>query len=217
MEKEKYLKEIEKSLLCGKDKKAELCRELRSDIESAIESGEKWEAVEKRLGTPRELALELNGNLLPKDKREPRWSVRKTLAIIAVVAVCIIGAAIYLISRLPRSAAFGNSGLFEEEAVRAQVETVIELTGEDKWEEILDSYGDEVMQTEAVRDSLISAKQDLGTLGAYQKITSEFLYELNISGVTYAAVEAVALYEERSVTYTLLFDKNLKLEGFYMK
>lgn len=217
MEKEKYMKEIEKNLNCGKDKKAELCRELRSDIESAIESGEKWEAVEKRLGSPRELALELNGNLLPEDRRKSGRSSKKIIIIIAVAAVCIIGVAAYLFSRLPRSAAFGNSGMFEEEAVKAQVEAVIKLTETDNWDVILDTYGAEVMQTEAVRDSLTAAKQDLGTLGAYQKITNQFLYELKVSGVTYAAVEAVALYEERSVTYTMLFDRDLKLEGFYMK
>ena len=70
MTKDKYIKEISKKLLCKKDKKAEIIKQITSDIDIAIENGSKIEDVLVNMGTPSEVASEFNDNFDERDKEK---------------------------------------------------------------------------------------------------------------------------------------------------
>lgn len=217
MEKQKYIKEIEKNLLCKNDKKVELCRELQSDIEAAIENGEPWEAVEKRLGAPKELAAELNESLPPKERTKQKKSPLKMTAILLTIAVIIIAAAVFIYSKLPIAKEIGSGNSFDKDAVSAQAETIIKLAGEEKWDELLEDYSDEILQTAEIKDALIAAKEVLAPWGAYQKITSEYMCAVKQGNTTMAVTQTTALFEDKSIIFTLTFNTDMKLVGIYMK
>ncbi len=215
MEKNKYVKEVEKKLVCRKEKKAEICKDLISDIEAALESGEEWADVEKRLGTPTELAAEFNENLPAQDKKKSR---NKTVFIIlAVLAVFIIAAVALIVSRFPKTAEIGSSGLFDEAVVHERAVEVIRLAAEENWDVLLQEYSASALQDAVSGEDLDAAKKLLGTWGEYEKITSEYMQEITASGTTMAVVQMVALFEEKSITFTLTFDQDMKLAGIYMK
>ena len=75
----------------------------------------------------------------------------------------------------------------------------------------------EEMKNSLDKNSLKSAIEQLGELGEYQKITSQHYYEMTSKGEKMAVCEVVALYQNRSVTYTISFDQDMKLAGLYMK
>lgn len=216
MKKETYIKEVEKSLLCRKEKKTEICRDLKSDIEAAMENGESWETVERRMGVPRELAAEFNENLSPQDK-VTRSNKKTIFLILAVIAALMIAGIAFVASRFPKTAQIGDSGLFEEEAVRSRAMAVIELVSDDNWDVLIEDYCAEVFQANVSKEKLIEAKSLLGEWGAYDKITSEYMQEMASGGTTYAIVQTVVLYEKKSITFTLTFDTDMKLAGIYMK
>ena len=66
-------------------------------------------------------------------------------------------------------------------------------------------------------DDILKAKNDLGELGNFEKITSEQSVEAKQKGELLVASEVVALYEKRSVTYTISFNESGQMVGIYMK
>lgn len=214
MEKNKFVKEVERKLLCKKGKKQEICRDLTADIEAALEQGEDWASIEKRMGTPAEIAAEFNENLSPEDRVK---SHKKLFLALGIALAVIVALGIFITSQMPKAAELGSSGYFTEESVREQSLAVIGLVSEENWDVLLEDYGIEAMQTDAVREQLIAAKETLGSWGAYEKITSEYMYEMTASGTTMAVAQIVVLFEEKSITFTLSFDVNGKLAGIYMK
>ena len=63
MNRDKYVKAVIKKLKCSSRKKAEIKRELESNIQTALESDESWQQIEERMGTPYSQAMEFNENL----------------------------------------------------------------------------------------------------------------------------------------------------------
>lgn len=222
MNKGKYIKEMEKALLCKKEKREEICKDLMSDIEVAMEQGESWEEVERRMGTPQELAAEFNENLAPEDTTEvqktPARSNKKVVGLMLVlVAAVVIVTVIRVMSTIPKQAPIGSSGLFAEEAVRSQSMAVIEVVQEENWDALLNDYAAEILRSNVNEKSITEARKLLGEWGEYEKVTSEYMQEIASDDDTYALVQMVVLYEEKSITFTLTFDADMKLAGIYMK
>ena len=82
---------------------------------------------------------------------------------------------------------------------------------------LLPVYSASALQDAVRGDDLDAAKKQLGTWGEYEKITSEYMQEITASGTTMVVVQMVALFEEKSITFTLTFDQDMKLAGIYMK
>jgi uncharacterized membrane protein len=93
MNKENYLKTIIKELTCSKGKKLEIKRELESDIQTALASGELWQEIKERMGDPKEIAKEFNANQSYQEiaslKRKRRF---KILGIVVLILICLITA-----------------------------------------------------------------------------------------------------------------------------
>ena len=71
----------------------------------------------------------------------------------------------------------------------------------------------ESMSESLLKESILS----LGDLGDYQRITSQRYTEIKQNNDICVVGEVVALYEQRSVTYTITFNENYELMGLYMK
>ncbi len=61
-------------------------------------------------------------------------------------------------------------------------------------------------------------KEQIGTeWGEFKSFVSVYTGEIKQMGKKFAVTEITALYENRSVTYTISFDEEMKLAGIYMK
>jgi len=205
-----------KNLNCSKEKKKSFCEDLQADIAAALESGETWEAARERMGTPTELAREFNENLGVGTKRTGR---NKIILIIFVVILAVIILAIALYNRqTPKVSEVGSSGLFDKTVVLSTSKQVVELINEDNYEILQDQYTAAEIKEALTPEVMLSAKQQLGNdWGEFQRFTSEYTSEVKVSGRTYAGVEIVALYENRSITFTMQFDEDMLLTLLYMK
>lgn len=217
MQQEEYIKAVIRKLECPAQKKTEIERELISDIQTALNNGEDWDAIQERMGTPEQMAEEFNENLSPEDinkkKRKNGWIVAGTIIGILV----ILGAV--AIWTMPKSYDLEKSEIFEETIVLERTDEIIALLDKEDYT-ALQEYADEKMKTFFQGDApaMTEAKATLGDeLGENQGCTSQYLTELRQGGKRYAMIQVVVQYENRSVTYTITYDKDMKLSGLYMK
>lgn len=94
MEKEvkRYIKAIDRRLHLPRRIKKDLLSELSSEIYSRLDDGEELKAIFASIGTPQELAKELEANYLDR-KKVNRWK----LTIYSVIAFCTFAWMIYSI------------------------------------------------------------------------------------------------------------------------
>lgn len=119
---------------------------------------------------------------------------------------------------LPKTAVIDNNSIFNEKVAISQAEMIIDLLNENDYTTIKKQYAN-VQMKKVINESKISdAKQQVGTdWGAFRSYTSENTVEIDQMSKKFAVVEVVALYENRSVTYTISFDEDMLVAGLYMK
>ncbi|HAF17858.1 MAG: DUF3887 domain-containing protein [Thermacetogeniaceae bacterium] len=110
----------------------------------------------------------------------------------------------------------GLSNDFDEAEVKSTAQEVITMVNEN------DSEGLREMSTAQMKsaltdDVLNQMYEAIGEAGAFEQVE-----EMKVAGATendteYAVVVAKAKYEKRSFTYTISFNKDMKLAGFYYK
>lgn len=215
MKQEEYIKSVVRKLQCSGPKKAEIERELTSDIQTALGDGESWEEIEARMGMPEQLAKEFNDNLTPQEAAGRKRKLGFLIAgIIAGILILLVAGGLWL---LPKSYELEKSGTFQEEVVLERTEEIIALLDKEDYAALGD-YADEKMQSFIQGNSLEEAKATLGEeLGENQGITNSLTVEVRQSGKRYAMIQATVQYESRSVTYTISYDEDMKLAGLYMK
>lgn len=220
MNRETYLELVLKNLLCSNKEKRRIYKDLQSDIEAAIENGESWIAIQERLGTPEELAMEFNENLEVK-KIDRKWVwIGSIVVILGILAICV---SLFTkkentkpLSEEPKTVDIQNSKIFKQEILEIYTSEIIDLLSQKKYEQ-LQSYFHLDLQVALNPETLNNAMNQLGELGNYQKITNQQYIELTDKGNTMAVGEVVALYEQRSVTYRITFDSDMKVIGLYMR
>lgn len=215
MQQEEYIKSVIRKLQCSGQKKAEIERELVSDIQTALADGEDWEEIELRMGIPEQLAKEFNENLSPKELAGKK---RKYGFIIAGIVIAILVLAVMVgFWMLPKSYELEQSGIFQETVVVERTEEIIALLDQEDYA-ALGEYADEKMESFFQGTAIADAKATLGgELGENQGITSNLMVEVRQAGKRYAMIEATVQYENRSVTYTISYDEEMRLAGLYMK
>lgn len=218
MERSRYIKEINRALKCGKEKKKEICQELDSEIAIALESGEDWGSIERRMGAPEEVVLEFNENLSEKDKREFKKAWKKKIGIIAAIILVIIAGGVYFVIQMqPKYAELGTSGVYTKEEVDEAASDIIRFVSSDEYDELNEKWASDVFRSQA-GDKLKAAKESLGAnWGDYKEIGSQYYQEVTQGKKNWAVTQVVAIYENRSVTYTISFNEDMKLDGLFMK
>ena len=213
MNKNKYIKRVLKLLRCSKQQKKTIQLDLENDIDMALKNGESLEDIFQRMGTPEVVAGEFNENM----GVSPHRSYKKIVGIIVgVVVVLGLGIFLFIRSSVPEYQEVGTSGLFEQDTVKQHMEDVVVDVSRLDIQSILrkcDKKMKELMSESVLRESVSS----LGELGNYQRITSQQYVEVKQNNDVCVVGEIVALYELRSVTYTITLNQNYELMGLYMK
>ncbi|MDB1768921.1 DUF3887 domain-containing protein [Eggerthella lenta] len=220
MNKESYVKAVAKRLTCSKARQAEFVRDLESDIAAALSAGETWEQVESRMGDPRQVAQEFNEDLSEAERAAGKKRKRtKTIAIVATVAVAvaaIIGAAAWWAA--PKYVAVGQASGHTEQEVLQQAELVVELFNSGD-AEALSSLCDGTLGP-LVNDELFDSVRAVfggGDWGAFESFGNGYVGEFVYMGKTSNPVELVAVYENKTITFILAFNKDMELTGIQVK
>lgn len=216
MEQQKYIKAIIKKVKCSKKKKTEIKKQLESDINIALENGETLEMIYQRMGTPFEIAKDFNDNLSDMEKKDARRFKRFKIVGIIIGIIVILGLAGYLL--LPRAKVIEDSSVFDKEIVEKQAKEIIRLLSEEDYETLQNKYAENTMKPYLTKDKIEEAMQTLGSdWGNFISCGNTYMTEVTQKEKKYAVVQLNAGYENISVTYTITFDEDMKIAGFYMK
>lgn len=209
-----YINAIVKRLHCSNRKKADIRKELRSNIELALDNGESWEKVRKDMGAPADIAAEFNENFPQSERNAAKRRKRMQVAGVIVLALVVIVIAVYWM--LPRSSVIHGT-TFDEKTVIRQAEQIIEMINSNDYEGIRNQSNGSV-KTVLTDQTISVAKEKLGSnLGNFKSYSSSYTCQIVQKGKKYAVAEITALYENRSVTYTITFDQGMMVAGLYMK
>ncbi len=213
MNKKQYIKKVIRLLGCSRQQKRKIQLDLENDIEMALKQRESLEDIMQRMGTPEEVAREFNENMGVQPPRS-----HKKMIIIIIGLLVGVGLAVFLFIRsmIPEYTDLQDSSYFQQEQVaQIMAEVILDVSPLD--EQSLIERCDETMAQTLTEHSLSEALESLGELGDFQRITSERYVEVNQNGYICVVGEIVALYQKRSVTYTITLDQNYQLAGLYMK
>lgn len=212
---EKYIRQILKRLKCSKSKQREIKKQLRADIMTAIENGETFEEVQKRMGTPVEIAMEFNSNFSDSERKKYKkelWILR--LSLVGVVLL-ILAAGFYWM--IPKATEIEKSRIFDKEEIMEKAEYVIGLIEAEDYE-TLQENANRKMKSSLNKELLDSVKDSLGSgWGEFQSFGNSYLAEIRQMGKHFAVIQINVSYENASITYTISFDEDGKLAGLYMK
>lgn len=215
MQQEEYIKSVIRKLQCSGQKKEEIEKELVSDIQTALVNGESWEEIEARMDTPEQLAKGFNENLSPEELAGKKRKKGFLIAGIIIGILVLLGAGVFW--ALPKSYELEASGIFQEAVVQEGAEEIIALLDREDYAG-LEECAIKKMKPYMQENVIAEAKAALGgELGENQGITSSYMAEVRQAGQRTAVIQVVVQYENRSVTYTISFDKDMRLAGLYMK
>lgn len=215
MTRREYLKKVTGHLQCSPAKKREIVRQLDSHMEIALGEGRDLSEILKEMGEPQDLAKEFNENMDESEKKKGRG--KKILLILAAVIIVLGIGAGYLYWLFPKGRDINQSKVFDAAEVEAKVGEVIRLFSEEDYEKLDAMLTDEVR--EAIGES--SYEEIRGYIGedwgALINIGNVHMAELVQRGKHYALIQVNTSYEKVSVTYTLTFDEEMLLYGFYVR
>lgn len=212
---EQYVVAIVKKVKCSGEKRKDIKKQLLSDVLMALDHGETLEDVTKRMGSAEEVAEEFNRNLPEAEQRKYTRSKKvRTCCIVLFVLLCLVLVVYWM---LPKNTKFGKSGLFEKNVVEEQVKWVIERLDENDFEALGENSVEEMKQA-LNPETIEEARMQTGTdWGEFQSFGNTYLSEYKQKGQIYVVAQTTVVYENINITYTILFDKDMKLAGLYMK
>lgn len=196
-------------------KEKEVKRQLLAEINRAAANGEPLEDVLGRMGIPWDYANRYNDNF---DKAERKAAKReRALKIwgIVLLVLAVLTAVVYW--NLPKWSDISESSVFSEERVKAQAEEIIRLYSDNEFEAVTGYMNEEmkqVLNAATLQYTKSQMKEDFGELLAFGNM---YASEAKQSGARYAMVQVSVSYSEMSVTYTITFDEEMKLAGFFVK
>lgn len=212
---EKYIRRIIKRLKCSKSKREEIRRQLASEVLAEIENGEKIEDIMERMGSPAEIAEEFN-NSFPDSERK-KYRKEKRFTYVSITAIIILFLILLVYWALPKSIDLEDSKVFDKEAVQAKAEMIVQLL-EDEDYEALQEQANETLKSVLTKETIEQARSNFGDdWGDFQAFGTIYLAEVKQMGKRNAVVQMNAAYENVSVTYTISFNEEMKLAGFWMK
>lgn len=208
MNEKEYVKKVLKKLPLQKNEKARLEEDLLLDIQSAMEEGESWENVQKRMGTPEQMAQEYCAQIGCSMKKRKKWPW--------IVAGVVVAAVIVFWLIIPKNYPLESSKYFDKQQVESWDKTVIRNLSNKNIDEIF-SCSSEAFQKEITKEELLNYFTDLNT-GKFLRVSQiESVETKSLLQGTFAVSEVTAQYENRSVIYIVSFDTNGKLAGLYMR
>lgn len=212
---EQYAKEVGKLLKCRTSKKKEIKSQLISEINSAVAKGEDSEDVLKRMGIPWDYANRYNDHFDNVERKAAkRERALKIWAIVILVIAVLIGVVYW---NLPKWSDISESAIFSEDQVITEAEEIIRFYSDNDFQAVTERMNDDmkqVLNAATLQYSKSQMKEDFGELLAFGNM---YASEAKQNGRHYAMVQVSVSYSNMSVTYTITFDEEMKLAGFYVK
>ncbi|WP_080797923.1 DUF3887 domain-containing protein [Arabiibacter massiliensis] len=219
MNRESYVKAVAKRLSCSKARRDEFVRDLEADIAAALEAGEGWEQVERRLGDPRQVAAEFNEGLseqeLAAGRKRKRTKMIAIAAAVVIVLAAVIGGAAWWVA--PKTAPVGTSSGASEQALVTKAQEAAEVIAANDYDAFLPMLDPSVAQAlsePVIADAHALFGDDWGPLKSYGNAYSTQIEQM---GLVLDVVEFVANYENATVTFTMSFNKDMKIMGLNLR
>lgn len=151
-----------------------------------------------------------------KVNEKMKGTMHRILVIFIITfAVVIVGSFVFMYVRAPKTADLADSKLFVAEKVYEASEKVIELFENSQFDELREQYCNEELAGKMTDDVIAKAFDSFGgDLGARVEISSKEGFEVKQSDVYYAMTVYKVEYENNELTYTMMFDTDMKLAGF---
>lgn len=208
MNEKEYVKKVLKRIPLQKNDKTRLEEDLLQDILSAMEDGESWENIQKRMGTPEQVAQEYCMQIGCSMKKRRKWPwILLGIIIVAAVGIWVL---------IPKNYPLQSSKYFDEKEVETWNKAVVENISNKNIDKIL-SNSSEAFRNEVSEDELLTYFEDMNT-GKFVRISQiESVENRSLLQGTFAVSEVTAQYDNRSVIYLISFDTDGKLAGLYMR
>lgn len=205
----KYVNRIIRKLKCSKKRREEIKRQLISEIDERSQD----EAL--NLGNPTEIAEEFNNSFSEEEKK--KYKKEKWMKIVGTILVLLILAAGIIWWMIPKQIWLEDSKVFDKDAVERQAEIVVEYFSNDDYE-ALRELSDESMKAFLDTHDLKSSKALIGEeWGEQESIGKVYMIEVTQRGRKSAVVQMHVQYENATVMYTISFNRDMEMEGFWMK
>lgn len=215
MEQKKYLRAINRKLRCSAAKKKEIVKQLRADIDAALEKGEPLAHILDEIGTPDAVAAEFNADMTEKEKKRGRYERCAKCIGAVVIVLCLAAAVLWWL--LPKAGRIAENNRFSEQAVIEKAKQVIACLDADDYDSLRTFLRDdaaEVLTQEVLAEAKQYIAEDFGTFIAWG---NAYVSEVTQYGQHVAVTEISASYEKTGVTYTLIFDEEMQVTGLYMR
>ena len=140
---------------------------------------------------------------------------RMLTVFIIVLAVAVIGSFVYIYVRSPKVSELSESKVFAAEVVYAESAEVIALYEQEDYTGLREGYCSKEMAGKMTDEALKASRDGLGdNWGERVEITGKEGYEAKQGETCYAMTQYNITYDNISLTYTLMFDTDMKLAGF---
>lgn len=107
---------------------------------------------------------------------------------------------------------------FDEEKVKATAQEAIDHLVAGEYEECLALMGEEMQAAISAEALATNMETPAGQKGAFQEYKSSTVVgQKDKDGSEYAVAVIVAGFEKGNITFTVSFDKDMKMTGFWMK
>lgn len=178
----------------------------------AMEDGETFEEIEKRLGTPSDFAKEFNENLSVVKKINKKLIIGLGCCLLLII-VCFIG---FQYQTSAKTKPIHDSKIFNVQEVYDSSIQVIDYLDKQDYQGLESMFSD-ILKKATNKDELFAAVDQLGELGDFKKMGDyEFVEYKDKSGIA-AVGDVVVEYNKRTVIYRLSFDEEMKLIGLFMR
>ena len=215
MSAEKYAKQVAKYLKCSGKRKTEIKKQITSDIQAAVEEGKSLEQAIADMGEPKALAAEFNDSFGEAEKKAAGRA--KVWKILSVIFVFLLLLAMLVWWALPKMKFLSDSKVFSEELVQERAAHILVLFNQGDYAALQD-YLTEQMQEVMTKENMEDNKLYIGSnWGDMQFGGNVYSVEISQMGKKYATIQMTVSYENVNVTYTMTFDEDMKLAGFYMR
>lgn len=228
MNQETYIRKTARKLSCNRDKRNEFIKQLASDIESALESGESWDAIQKRIGTPTEVAKEINESLgegaVCYQKKKYRITGLVTGAVLITCAATLLlilyprkeKAPEHTQNTSPPLASQTNEILPDEDVQSLSAEVIKQFSAGD-YKAVL-AGGDDRITKSLSADTLRQVREQImPDAGKLLEIKKGHIIRINEENTSYVTVQTPVCYANQTVTFTLSWNSQKQLCGFYLK
>lgn len=205
----KYINQIVRRLKCSRKRREEIKRQLLSEVDEERENS--TQALENAL----EIAEEFNNSFSEEEKKA--YKKEKLLKIAGMVPVLIILVAGLIWWMIPKQIWLEDSKVFDVNVVEAQSKTVLDCFDRDDYE-TLKEMSDDKMREFLNNHDLKSDKPLIAEdWGKREEIGKVYMVELTQKGRKSAVVQMHVQYEHANVMYTISFNRDMELQGFWMQ